>query len=120
MESAFQGSAGCDLAERLMLALDAGQEAGGDKRGRQSAALKVYAGEEYAVLDLRVDEHTHPVAELRRVLTIARLQLSPFMRICCGAVAPPAPCRRRLPAFCLPRRLSGPAVAADTVEEWGV
>ena len=51
-----------------MLVLEAGQAAGGDKRGKQSAALKVYNIEEYPWLDLRVDEHRHPVAELRRVL----------------------------------------------------
>lgn len=79
MKRVFLGSAGSDLAERLMLALEAGQKAGGDKRGRQSAALRIFADQDYALLDLRVDEHAHPVAELRRVLTIARLQLSPFV-----------------------------------------
>jgi uncharacterized Ntn-hydrolase superfamily protein len=62
-----------------MLALEAGDAAGGDKRGRQSAALKVHHTEDYPLLDLRVDEHHHPVAELRRVYTIARLQLLPFV-----------------------------------------
>jgi uncharacterized Ntn-hydrolase superfamily protein len=69
-----------DLAERLMLALEAGDAAGGDRRGRQSAALKVHHVEEYPFLDLRVDEHAYPVAELRRVFTIAKLQLLPFVR----------------------------------------
>ncbi|MFN0313938.1 MAG: DUF1028 domain-containing protein, partial [Burkholderiales bacterium] len=66
--------------ERLLLAMEAGQAAGGDKRGRQSASLKVYEHEDYALLDLRVDEHAHPVAELRRVYEIARLQLLPFVK----------------------------------------
>jgi uncharacterized Ntn-hydrolase superfamily protein len=78
MATAFRTSDSLDLAERLMLALEAGEAAGGDKRGRQSAALKVHHVEEYPLLDLRVDEHAYPVAELRRVLTIARLQLLPF------------------------------------------
>lgn len=80
MAHAFRCSESLDLAERLMLALEAGEAAGGDKRGRQSAALKVHGVEDYAWLDLRVDEHHHPVAELRRVYTIARLQLLPFVQ----------------------------------------
>jgi uncharacterized Ntn-hydrolase superfamily protein len=79
MAAVFRASTGLDLAERLLLAMEAGQAAGGDKRGRQSAALKVIADEDYALLDLRVDEHAHPVAELRRVYSIARLQLLPFV-----------------------------------------
>ena len=78
MAAAFRASASLDLVERLMLALEAGEAAGGDKRGRQSAALKVHHVEDYPLLDLRVDEHAYPVAELRRVLEIARLQLLPF------------------------------------------
>lgn len=77
-EAARDGTA-LDLPERLMRVLEAGQAAGGDKRGRQSAALKVYHVEEYPWLDLRVDEHPDPVAELRRVLEVAKLQLMPFI-----------------------------------------
>jgi len=63
------------LAERLLSALEAGQEAGGDKRGRMSAALLV-AGEQWIsetrpVLDLRVDAHQDPVKELRRIYAIS-------------------------------------------------
>jgi len=80
MAKAFEASAGIDLCERLMLAMEAGQAAGGDKRGKQSASLKVCDTEDYPLLDLRVDEHTYPVAELRRVYTIAKLQLLPFVQ----------------------------------------
>ncbi len=79
MAGAFQDSAAEDLAERLLLALEAGNAAGGDKRGKQSAALCVHHTEDYPWLDLRVDEHPQPVAELRRIATIARLQLLPFV-----------------------------------------
>lgn len=79
MAQAFRASESLDLAERLLLALEMGQAAGGDKRGKQSAALKVYHTEDYAWLDLRVDEHHHPVAELRRVYSVAKLQLIPFV-----------------------------------------
>lgn len=79
MAEAFRDSASLDLAERLLLALEAGNSAGGDKRGKQSAALRVHHTEDYPWLDLRVDEHPQPVAELRRVYTIAKLQLLPFV-----------------------------------------
>ncbi len=95
MARSFRSSELLDLAERLMLVMEAGEAAGGDKRGRQSAALKVHHTEEYSLLDLRVDEHAYPVAELRRVFTIAKLQLLPFVkglptRSSPGAVAPEA------------------------------
>ena len=79
MAQAFRDSASEGLAERLLLALEAGDAAGGDKRGRQSAALRVHHTEDYALLDLRVDEHAQPVTELRRVYEIAKLQLLPFV-----------------------------------------
>jgi len=79
MAKAYENSQGESLGERLMLALEAGQAAGGDKRGRQSAAIKVLGKEAYATLDLRVDEHANPVTELRRVLEIAKQQFVPFV-----------------------------------------
>jgi hypothetical protein len=79
MNTAYDASASADLAERLMLAIEAGDAAGGDLRGKQSAALRIYANEAYALLDIRVDDHAEPVAELRRVLGIARAQLMPFI-----------------------------------------
>lgn len=69
MARAFEESED-ELADRLLVALEAGQEAGGDRRGRVSAALLV-AGEGLRktrpFLDLRVDEHRDPVRELRRI-----------------------------------------------------
>jgi uncharacterized Ntn-hydrolase superfamily protein len=57
-----------DFSERLLLALEAGQTAGGDKRGKQSAALLVAAVREPRMYhNLRVDDHAEPVAELRRI-----------------------------------------------------
>jgi uncharacterized Ntn-hydrolase superfamily protein len=69
----FDGSAGRPLAVRLLDCLDAAQAAGGDKRGQQSAALLVvekdagYAGLSDVVVDLRVDDHSLPLGELRRI-----------------------------------------------------
>ena len=63
----YENEAHLPFAERLITALDAGQAVGGDKRGKQSAALKIYAGEEYPWLDIRVDDHAEPLLELRRL-----------------------------------------------------
>ena len=70
--SAYEMGAHLPFAERLLGALDAGQAAGGDKRGKQSAALKIYAGEEYPWLDIRADDHAEPLEELRRLYAEAR------------------------------------------------
>lgn len=80
MGASFRSTAELELAERLLQSLEAGQDAGGDKRGRQCAALLVVDREAYPLWDLRVDEHPLPVAELRRVYEIARLQLLPFVQ----------------------------------------
>ncbi|GAB3736183.1 DUF1028 domain-containing protein [Nocardiopsis nanhaiensis] len=78
-ESAGESRAEATLGERLLSALEAGQAAGGDRRGRQSAALYVHTGNPYPYLDLRVDEHHDPVAELRRVHGVAERELLPFV-----------------------------------------
>lgn len=79
MAESFQNSGETPLFERLLLALQAGQDAGGDKRGRQSATVKVVDKEEYPFLDLRVDEHPDPVPELRRVYEVAQQNLIPLI-----------------------------------------
>lgn len=93
MGEAFEQATTEPLDERLMRALEAAQRAGGDKRGRQSAALKVMNQEVYGRMDSRVDEHVNPIGELRRVLDIARHQLAPFISGMPkqGAEAAPAP-----------------------------
>ena len=79
MQADFESDDARPLAQRLLSALAAGQAAGGDKRGRQSAALKVYSTEDYPALDLRVDEHPDPVAELQRVYKVAQVSLIPLL-----------------------------------------
>ncbi len=79
MEQAWQATAGASLTERLMAALMAGDRAGGDRRGRQSASLHVkrtgagYGGATDQLVDLRVDDHSDPVPELQRLLEINEL-----------------------------------------------
>lgn len=80
MAVAFERSVEEELPERLIRALEAGQDAGGDRRGRQSAGIHVVQTEEYPYCDLRVDDHPEPVAELRRVLTIFQ-RIEPFLRM---------------------------------------
>jgi len=58
--------------QRLIAAMHAGEAAGGDKRGRQSAALLIHGDEEWSDLDLRVDDHTDPLGELERLEAVSR------------------------------------------------
>ena len=83
MQDAFEASdADEPLARRLLAALAAGDDAGGDRRGRQSAALLVvregagYGGRDDIAVDLRVDDHPDPVTELARLLDLNDLYLT--------------------------------------------
>jgi uncharacterized Ntn-hydrolase superfamily protein len=60
------------FARRLIAAMRSGEAAGGDKRGKQSAALLIYGDEEWSDLDLRVDDHLDPLAELERLEQVSR------------------------------------------------
>ncbi|MDQ0391340.1 DUF1028 domain-containing protein [Labrys monachus] len=75
---AFLATAGQALAERLMAAMEAAEAAGGDSRGRESAALRIWKGEEYSSLDIRVDSHADPLAELRRLYGVSRGRFATF------------------------------------------
>lgn len=76
MQQAWKTSQGLPLAERLLLAMEAAQAAGGDFRGQQSAALLVVRGQrsdhpwDDRLIDLRVEDHPNAVAELRRLYTV--------------------------------------------------
>ena len=61
-----------DIIESLIAAMRAGEAAGGDKRGKQSAALLIYGEEEWSELDLRVDDHADPLAEIERLEAVSR------------------------------------------------
>ena len=76
---AFEASAGQPLAQRLVLAMQAGENEGGDKRGKQSAALRIQGAQPYPELDLRVDDHAEPLAELQRLLDKSLERFQPFV-----------------------------------------
>jgi uncharacterized Ntn-hydrolase superfamily protein len=76
------------LAERLLTALEAGEAAGGDKRGKQSAALTICSRDPYPDIDIRADDHPDPLRELRRLLGVSRERYAVFRRFLPGADSP--------------------------------
>jgi uncharacterized Ntn-hydrolase superfamily protein len=76
---AFIAAKGRPLAERLIAAMQAGEDAGGDKRGKQSAALRIHDDEDHPALDLRVDDHVEPVRELQRLHDVRLQRFQPFI-----------------------------------------
>lgn len=69
---AFRQNADLPFAERLITAMQAGEAAGGDKRGRQAAGLTIHKGQAHAWLDLRADDHADPLGELMRLWDVAQ------------------------------------------------
>lgn len=72
--AAYLANGKLPFARRLIAAMRAGEAAGGDKRGKQSAALLIRGEEEWPALDLRVDDHTDPLDELERLEQVSREQ----------------------------------------------
>jgi uncharacterized Ntn-hydrolase superfamily protein len=93
---AYERHTDLPFAERLLAALDAGDAAGGDKRGKQAAALLIVTTEDYPFLTLRVDDHAEPFIELRRLYEKSLERFVPF-------------------TACLPRRAQ-PAGTTDRAE----
>lgn len=75
--AAMRAGTALDLPERLMRAMEAGEAAGGDRRGRQSAAMVLVTTEDFPDLNLRVDDHETPLPELRRLLGVWRREREP-------------------------------------------
>jgi uncharacterized Ntn-hydrolase superfamily protein len=78
----YAANAALPFAQRLIAAMKTGEAAGGDKRGKQSAALLIHGEEEWSDLDLRVDDHTDPLAELERLEQVSRerwVHFRPFL-----------------------------------------
>ena len=67
------------FAERLLAAMQAGEAAGGDKRGRQSASLQIRGDRPYPLLDIRADDHARPLDELERLLCVSRERFATFI-----------------------------------------
>lgn len=79
---AYSANEQLPFAQRLIAAMKAGEAAGGDKRGKQSAALLIHGEEEWSNLDLRVDDHADPLAELERLEQVSRerwVHFRPFL-----------------------------------------
>lgn len=102
MAAAFAAGAPQALPERLLRALAAGEAAGGDKRGKQAAALLVVDTEAYPAVSLRVDDHPEPVAELQRLWELSRIA---------------AAYRRLLPTRSNPAGVTDPAAIQAVREE---
>jgi uncharacterized Ntn-hydrolase superfamily protein len=81
---AYVASAGQPLAQRLISAMSAGEAAGGDKRGKQAAALRIHADEDHPQLDLRVDDHAEPLIELQRLYQKSLERYLPFTACLAG------------------------------------
>jgi uncharacterized Ntn-hydrolase superfamily protein len=77
---AFETSAEKSFTRRLIAALKAGEAAGGDKRGKQSAAVAVWTTEEYPAVSLRVDDHEDPIRELERLESVGRQRVFHYMK----------------------------------------
>ncbi len=85
--AAFEATSG-PMAERLLTAMQAGETAGGDKRGKQSAALRICSRDPYPDLDIRADDHPDPLAELRRLYAVSQQRFAVFRRFLPGADSP--------------------------------
>lgn len=70
--SCYLDNANLDFVDRLLTAMEAGEAAGGDKRGRQAAGVRIHCGQDYPVVDLRSDDHPNPLAELRRLNSVVQ------------------------------------------------
>lgn len=79
--SAFEASAGQPLVKRFLAALKAGEAAGGDKRGRQSAAILIHDREEYPLIDIRVDDHADPLTELARLEAVTHVRYLHYRKV---------------------------------------
>ena len=102
MAETYQYAQQEEFCDRLIRALEAGDAAGGDKRGRQSAALYVMHTEVYPYLDLRVDHHANPVAELRYLFEESRKEYYQSFR-------------RSMPSYAAMTRMTDPVWANQAV-----
>jgi uncharacterized Ntn-hydrolase superfamily protein len=84
----YEQQAALPFAERLIAAMQAGEAAGGDKRGKQAAAILICTTEDYPFLDLRVDDHADPLGELKRLHRVSLERFQPFVSCLANAKDP--------------------------------
>jgi uncharacterized Ntn-hydrolase superfamily protein len=116
--AAFDGAQG-PLAEWLLAALEAGEAAGGDKRGKQSAALKLATRDPYPDLDIRADDHPDPIAELRRLYAVSRERFAVFRRFLAGTDSPCGVFDRTVIDAAIERNKTSPAGEVEARERRG-
>ena len=78
---AFEDAKNADFVNRLLIAMEAGEAAGGDKRGKQAAAIVIQGPEPYPRMSIRVDDHEAPLKELRRLSEVAKERFIPFSSV---------------------------------------
>ena len=105
--SAYLAGEELPLPRRLVAAMLAGEAAGGDKRGKQSAALLIYGEEDWSDLDLRVDDHREPLAELERLERVSRERWMSFRRFLPGRRDPVGVTDRSIIEMEITRELAG-------------
>lgn len=79
MAQSMDATTHLDLPQRLSLALQAGEEAGGDTEGERSVNVLVFGAEEYPLCDIRIDDHDDPIQELRRLFKLYQHVILPNM-----------------------------------------
>jgi uncharacterized Ntn-hydrolase superfamily protein len=107
--AAFRAHPAMPFASRLTLAMKAGEAAGGDKRGKQSAALLIQGDEDWPDLSLRVDDHPDPLAELERLESVSQERFVHFMRFLPSRNDPVGTTDRETIEAGIQKALSGPA-----------
>jgi len=105
--SAYLAAESLPFPRRLVTSMLAGEGAGGDKRGKQSAALLIYGEEDWSDLDLRVDDHAEPLAELERLERVSRERWMSFRRFLPGRRDPVGVTDRSIIELEIARELAG-------------
>ena len=113
----WQDRADLPIVERLIAAMQAGEDAGGDKRGKQSIALRIQGPEVFSRLDLRVDDHPDPIPELERLYAVARERFIPFSAGMPRAGRPYGILDRNVIETIIERDTGKPLVAAPEIPE---
>jgi hypothetical protein len=110
---AFRRSVGRPFASRLIEALAAGEAAGGDKRGKQSAAVRIQGDEDRLELDLRVDDAEEPIVELRRLYAKSFERFQAFVSCLAGRRNPEGVTDRQAIEACVERFQAEHAAEAE-------